>query len=69
TLADFSDEAFNINSAKDLIYYTSNHKIMLINVMADTMDNLNNIDPETLKYHIDRLVNRKSFEPKPKSGV
>ena len=67
TLADFSDKAFNLNTEVDLLSYIKTHKIALIRGIVRSnpnLDDLKRVSSEILNFHLERMVDGKSFEIK-----
>lgn len=65
TLADFSAQAFNLNTEQELVSYLETHKIALINAMVKSDSNveeLKKVTSEILNFHLERIVEGRSLE-------
>lgn len=65
TLADFSAEAFTLSTEQDLLSYLTQRKVALIKGTVrglSVVTDLEKIPPQTLNFHLERMVGGKSFE-------
>lgn len=67
SLADFSKDAFNINSTNELINYLKNNKIILIKALLNEPNviDLKSLDSQTIKFHLQRLIDGKPYDKEP----
>lgn len=67
SVADFSKEAFNINTVDGLNTYFKNNKIIIIKALLNESTNieLESLNSQTIKFHLKRLIEGKPYEVEP----